>query len=55
MTGYATLWEPSSTPDRVIVTLGREGLCLYDTKYEVRHRWKSAAPPPDTLGEQLAS
>ena len=29
------------------MTCGREGLCLYDTKYEVRHRWKHREPPQD--------
>ena len=28
---------------RVLVTFGGEGLCLFDTKYEVRHRWARAA------------
>ena len=58
LTGYASLWDPSTggglhSSTRVLVTCGREGLCLYDTKYEVRHRWKSAAPQPDMIGEQL--
>ena len=28
----------------MLVTYGSEGLCLYDTKYEVRHRWKHREP-----------
>jgi hypothetical protein len=56
--GYASLWDPSTgsgdhSSTRVLVTYGREGLCLYDTKYEVRHRWKRAAPQPDMIGEKL--
>ena len=51
--GYGTLWEPSTTEDRVIVTVGREGLCLYDTKTEIKHRWKDREPSPDALGEQI--
>jgi hypothetical protein len=35
------------------VTYGHEGLCLYDTKYEVKHRWKHCAPQPDDLREKL--
>jgi hypothetical protein len=47
--GYATLWDPSTgggdhSSTRVLVTYGSEGLCLYDTKYDVRHRWKSCEP-----------
>lgn len=51
ITGYATLWDDTGhsqhSNTRVIVTIGSEGLCLYDTKYEVRHRWKSRKPPKD--------
>jgi hypothetical protein len=58
ITGYADLWDPKTgsskhSNTRVIVTIGGEGLCLFDTKYEVRHRWKHCEPRPDTLGEQL--
>jgi bifunctional DNA primase/polymerase-like protein len=50
--GYASLWDPSTgsgdhSSTRVLVTYGREGLCLFDTKYEVRHRWKHREPPKD--------
>ena len=50
--GYANLWDPSTgggphSSTRVLVTYGSEGLCLYDTKYEVRHRWKHREPPKD--------
>jgi len=52
ITGYADLWDPTTgassySKSRVIVTRGREGLCLYDCKYEVRHRWKHREPPKD--------
>ena len=52
--GDGSLWGPGGTADRVIVTLGREGLCLYDTKTEIKHRWKHCEPPPDTLGERIS-
>ena len=39
---------------RVLVTYGREGLCLFDTKYEVRHRWASAAPPAGHRRREVA-
>jgi hypothetical protein len=50
--GYANLWDPATgsgdhSSTRVLVTYGSEGLCLYDTKYEVRHRWKRCEPPKD--------
>jgi hypothetical protein len=53
--GYASLWDPSTggglhSSTRVLVTYGREGLCLYDTKYEVRHRWKHRELPQDFTG-----
>jgi len=56
--GYADLWDPATghskfSNSRVLVTYGREGLCLYDTKYEVRHRWASTARPADLIGDQL--
>ena len=35
------------------MTYGREGLCLFDTKYEVRHRWKHRAPQADLIGDKL--
>ena len=49
ITGYADLWDPATghrehSKTRVIATVGGEGLCLFDTKFEVRHRWKSRAP-----------
>lgn len=51
ITGYADLWDVTgrnkNSNTRVIVTIGSEGLCLYDTKYEVRHRWKHCEPPKD--------
>jgi hypothetical protein len=52
ITGYADLWDPATgrrehSKTRVIVTIGSEGLCLFDTKYEVRHRWKSCEPSKD--------
>jgi hypothetical protein len=52
LTGYASLWDPSTgdglhSSTRVLVTCGSEGLCLFDTKYEVRHRWKHREPPKD--------
>jgi hypothetical protein len=52
ITGYADLWDSGTghrqhSNTRVIVTIGSEGLCLFDTKYEVRHRWKSCEPPKD--------
>ena len=61
ITGYADLWDPATghrehSNTRVIVTIGSEGLCLYDTKSEVRHRWKDRAPKPDRdLGEQFTA
>ena len=47
--GYADLWDPSTgngkhSSGRVLVSYGSEGLCLYDTKYEVKHRWKHREP-----------
>jgi Bifunctional DNA primase/polymerase, N-terminal len=50
--GCASLWDPSTggglhSSTRVLVTYGSEGLCLFDTKYEVRHRWKHREPPKD--------
>jgi Bifunctional DNA primase/polymerase, N-terminal len=52
LTGYASLWDPGTgssqhSSTRVLVTYGREGLCLFDTKYEVRHRWKHCELPKD--------
>jgi hypothetical protein len=56
--GYATLWDPDTgtglhSSTRVLVSCGGQGLCLYDTKYEVRHRWRSAAPQADLVGDKL--
>jgi hypothetical protein len=50
--GYASLWDPDTggglrSNTRVLVTCGGEGLCLFDTKYEVRHRWKHREPLKD--------
>ena len=47
--GHASLWDPDTgtgahSNTRVLVTYGSEGLCLFDTKYEVRHRWKHREP-----------
>jgi hypothetical protein len=47
--GYADLWDADTgrrkfSNTRVLVTYGSEGLCLFDTKYEVRHRWKHREP-----------
>jgi hypothetical protein len=54
LAAYANLWDPASTtPDRVLISYGATGLCLYDTKFEISHRWKHRAPPPDNLGDQL--
>jgi hypothetical protein len=52
LTGYASLWDPDTggglhSSTRVLVTCGSEGLCLFDTKYEVRHRWKHRELPKD--------
>jgi hypothetical protein len=33
--------------------MGGTGLCLYDTKTGISHRWAHCAPPPDVLGERL--
>jgi hypothetical protein len=62
--GYASLWDPGTggglhSSTRVLVNCGSEGLCLFDTKYEVRHRWKHCEPPKDftefaTLLQELA-
>jgi hypothetical protein len=56
--GYADLWDPSTgsgphSSTRVLVTFGHEGLCLFDCKYEVKHRWKDRAPQPDKIAEKL--
>jgi hypothetical protein len=56
--GFANLWDSKTgsgqfSNTRVLVGFGAEGLSLFDTKYEVRHRWKSAAPQPDEIAENL--
>jgi hypothetical protein len=39
--GYARIWDKTSgSPDRVKVNLSREGLSLWDTRTEVRHRFR---------------
>ena len=50
LAGYATIWDPKSmTRDRVLVNYGSTGLCLWDTKTGISHRWKHrAAPAPLT-------
>jgi hypothetical protein len=54
LAGYANLWDPTSTTrDRVLIGCGATGLCLYDTKFEISHRWKHRAPPPDELGDRI--
>jgi hypothetical protein len=54
LAGYANLWDPTSTTrDRVLIGYGSSGLCLYDTKFEISHRWKHRAPPPDVFGDKL--
>lgn len=44
---YATPWDPVERTPRVLVNVGADGLCLWDSKYEVSHRWKHRAPPPE--------
>jgi hypothetical protein len=54
LAGYATIWDPKSTTrDRVLVNYGSTGLCLWDTKTRISHRWKHRGPQPDLLGERL--
>jgi hypothetical protein len=54
LAAYANIWDPASTtPDRVLISIGSTGLCLWDTKTSISHRWKHRAPPPDDLGDQL--
>jgi hypothetical protein len=54
VTGYATIWDPASTtPDRVLVNAGRDGLTLWDCKHDTSHRWRSRAPQPDKIAEML--
>jgi hypothetical protein len=55
LAAYANLWDPASTTrDRVLISIGSTGLCLWDTKNpDVSHRWKHRAPPPDELGDQI--
>jgi hypothetical protein len=42
---YPTPWDPRSATPRVLATLGRDGLCLWDTKTETSHRWAWRKPP----------
>jgi hypothetical protein len=47
--GFANIWDPDSkTRDRVLVNRsGGAGLCLWDTKHSVSHRWASLSPAED--------
>ena len=48
LAGYATIWDPKSTTrDRVLVNYGSTGLCLWDTKTGISHRWKHREPPKE--------
>lgn len=48
LAGYATIWDPKSTTrDRVLVNYGSTGLCLWDTKTEISHRWRHRQPPKE--------
>jgi hypothetical protein len=53
---FPTPWDPESTTARVLATLGRDGLCLWDTKTETSHRWKWREPPESfaSMARQLA-
>jgi hypothetical protein len=42
---FPTPWDPESKSARVLATIGREGLCLWDTKTETSHRWAWRKPP----------
>ena len=54
LAAYANLWDPGSTTrDRVLIAIGSTGLCLWDTKFDISHRWKHRAPPPDDLGDRI--
>jgi hypothetical protein len=44
-TAFPTPWDPESTSARVLATIGRDGLCLWDTKTETSHRWAWRKPP----------
>jgi hypothetical protein len=44
-TAFPTPWDPNSTSARVLATMGRDGLCLWDTKTETSHRWAWRQPP----------
>jgi hypothetical protein len=52
---FPTPWDPESTSARVLATLGRDGLCLWDTKTETSHRWRWRKPPESlaTMAAQL--
>jgi hypothetical protein len=56
LAGYATIWDSrSSTRNRVLVNYGSTGLCLWDTKTGISHRWKHCEPPKESneLAERL--
>jgi hypothetical protein len=42
---FPTPWDPDSTSARVLANMGRDGLCLWDTKTETSHRWAWRKPP----------
>jgi len=42
---FPTPWDPHSKTARVLATIGRDGLCLWDTKTETLHRWAWRKPP----------
>jgi hypothetical protein len=52
---FPTPWDPESESARVLATLGRDGLCLWDTKTETSHRWAWHKPPESlaTMAAQL--
>jgi hypothetical protein len=52
---FPTPWDPGSESARVLATIGRSGLCLWDTKTETSHRWAWRKPPESlaTMAAQL--
>lgn len=52
---FPTPWDPKSNSARVLATIGREGLCLWDAKTETSHRWQWRKPPESfaTMTAQL--
>jgi hypothetical protein len=52
---FPTPWDPESESARVLATIGRSGLCLWDTKTDTSHRWAWRKPPESlaTMAAQL--